>query len=46
MLNTDSSEDFEKILISDVKNFSNQILIQNQKKALESELDFQEDLVL
>ena len=46
MLDTDSSEDFEKISISDVKNFSDQILIQDQKKALEIELDSQEDLVL
>ena len=46
MLDTDSFKDFEKILISDVKDFSDQILIQNQKKALKSDLDSQEDLVL
>ena len=45
MLDTDSSEDFEKISILDVKDFSDQILIQDQEKALESELDSQEDLV-
>ena len=46
MLDTDSSEDFEKISISNIKNFSDQILIQDQKKALKSELDSQENLVL
>ncbi len=45
MLDTDSSEDFEKISISDVKDFSDQILIQDQKKTLESRLDSQEDLM-
>ena len=46
MLDTNSSEDFEKILISDVKNFSDKILIQDQKKALKVELNSQEDLML
>ena len=46
MLNTDSSENFEKISISDVKDFLNKILIQNWEKALEVELGSQEDLVL
>ena len=45
ILDTDFSENLEKILISDVKDFSDQILIQDQEKALESELDSQEDLV-
>ena len=46
MLDTDSSEDFEKISILNVKDFLNKILIQDWKKALEVELDSQEDLVL
>ena len=46
MLNTDSSENFEKISISDVKDFLNKILIQDQKKTLEIELSSQENLVL
>ena len=46
MLNTDSSKNFEKILILNVKDFSNKILIQDQKKALEIELDSQENLML
>jgi len=46
MLDTDSSEDFEKISISNVKDFLNKILIQDQKKTLEVELDSQEDLML
>ena len=46
MLDTDFSENFEKILILNVKNFSDQILIQNQKKALKIKHDFQENLVL
>ena len=46
MLDTNSSENFEKISISDVKDFSNQILIQDWEKALKSELNFQENLIL
>ena len=46
MLDTDSSENFEKILISDVIDFLSQILIQNQKKALEAEHNSQENLML
>ena len=46
MLDTNFSEDFEKISISDMKDFLNQILIKNQKKILETEHDFQEDLML
>jgi len=46
MLDTDFSEDFEKISILNVKDFLSKILIQDQKKALEVELDSQEDLVL
>ena len=46
MLDTDSSENFEEILILNVKDFLNKILIQDQKKALKIELDSQENLML
>ena len=46
MLDTDFSEDFEKISILNVKNFSDKILIWDWEKALEVELSSQENLVL